>query len=118
MRQVPVESGKEIAGCFKQPAKKSLGGWNEQAHHRIGSRTPELIEGARRIGTFVVVIGPSKPINSLFLMRIGIDTGGTFTDFVVVRDGRIEVFKIFSTPREPETSLTGDGSRLELFLPA
>jgi len=38
-------------------------------------------------------------------MRIGIDTGGTFTDFVVVRDGRIEVFKIFSTPREPETAI-------------
>src|SRR5262245_3691769 len=38
-------------------------------------------------------------------MRIGIDTGGTFTDFVVVRDGRIEVFKKFSTPREPEAAI-------------
>jgi N-methylhydantoinase A len=38
-------------------------------------------------------------------MRIGVDTGGTFTDFVVVQDGRIEVFKRFSTPREPETAI-------------
>ena len=45
-------------------------------------------------------------------MRIGIDTGGTFTDFVVVRDGRIEVFKRFSTPRQPEAAILDglDGS--------
>jgi N-methylhydantoinase A/oxoprolinase/acetone carboxylase beta subunit len=35
-------------------------------------------------------------------MRIGIDTGGTFTDFVVAhRDGRIETFKIRSNPDSP-----------------
>jgi N-methylhydantoinase A len=38
-------------------------------------------------------------------MRIGVDTGGTFTDFVLVRGGRIEVFKKFSTPREPESAI-------------
>ena len=38
-------------------------------------------------------------------MRIGIDTGGTFTDFVVLRNGRVEVFKKFSTPREPEAAI-------------
>jgi N-methylhydantoinase A len=38
-------------------------------------------------------------------MRIGIDTGGTFTDFVVLRNGRLEVFKKFSTPREPEAAI-------------
>jgi len=37
--------------------------------------------------------------------RIGVDTGGTFTDFVVVRGGRIEVFKKFSTPASPESSI-------------
>src|SRR5262245_22409726 len=26
-------------------------------------------------------------------IRVGVDTGGTFTDFVVVRGGRIEIFK-------------------------
>ena len=35
-------------------------------------------------------------------MRIGIDTGGTFTDFVVLRDdGSIESFKLRSNPRSP-----------------
>ena len=35
-------------------------------------------------------------------MRIGIDTGGTFTDFVVVRDdGSLETFKLRSNPRDP-----------------
>jgi len=38
-------------------------------------------------------------------MRIGVDTGGTFTDFVLVRDGRIKVFKRFSTPRKPESAI-------------
>jgi len=34
-------------------------------------------------------------------MRIGIDSGGTFTDFVVERGGRIEVFKLRSNPTDP-----------------
>jgi len=32
---------------------------------------------------------------------IGIDTGGTFTDFVYVRSGRIHVLKVLSTPENP-----------------
>src|SRR5215467_9081393 len=35
-------------------------------------------------------------------MRIGIDAGGTFTDFVVLHDdGRLETFKLRSNPRSP-----------------
>src|SRR5271163_1340958 len=35
-------------------------------------------------------------------MRIGIDAGGTFTDFIVVQDGgAIETFKLRSNPRSP-----------------
>ncbi|MFN3323602.1 MAG: hydantoinase/oxoprolinase family protein [Bryobacteraceae bacterium] len=35
-------------------------------------------------------------------MRIGVDAGGTFTDFVVLhKDGRIESFKLRSNPRSP-----------------
>ena len=35
-------------------------------------------------------------------MRIGVDAGGTFTDFVALHDdGRIESFKLRSNPREP-----------------
>src|SRR6267143_1489177 len=35
-------------------------------------------------------------------MRIGIDAGGTFTDFIVARDdGSLETFKLRSNPRNP-----------------
>ena len=35
-------------------------------------------------------------------MRIGVDAGGTFTDFIAVHDdGRIETFKLRSTPHAP-----------------
>lgn len=35
-------------------------------------------------------------------MRIGVDTGGTFTDFIILRDdGAIETFKLRSNPRSP-----------------
>src|SRR5580704_12197917 len=35
-------------------------------------------------------------------MRIGVDTGGTFTDFVAIDDeGRVESFKLRSNPRDP-----------------
>src|SRR5207247_11064869 len=39
------------------------------------------------------------------IFRIGVDTGGTFTDFVVIRDGKIKVFKELSTPQEPEEAI-------------
>ncbi|MCH8285437.1 hydantoinase/oxoprolinase family protein, partial [candidate division KSB1 bacterium] len=39
---------------------------------------------------------------------IGIDTGGTFSDFVYIRNGKIRVLKILSTPKNPgEAILTG-----------
>jgi len=34
-------------------------------------------------------------------LRAAIDTGGTFTDCVFLRDGRLEVLKVFSTPSDP-----------------
>ncbi|MFM8392711.1 MAG: hydantoinase/oxoprolinase N-terminal domain-containing protein, partial [Acidobacteriota bacterium] len=38
-------------------------------------------------------------------MRIGVDTGGTFTDFVVLREGQRTTFKVPSTPDEPERAI-------------
>src|ERR1700761_4285771 len=41
-------------------------------------------------------------------MGIAIDTGGTFTDCVYLRDGRLIVLKVFSTPADPgEAVLNG-----------
>jgi N-methylhydantoinase A len=36
---------------------------------------------------------------------IGIDTGGTFTDFVVWEDGRVRIHKVLSTPDAPERAI-------------
>src|SRR5215471_7770552 len=55
------------------------------------------------------IFPPSVPGSSKmsrgFTFRIGVDTGGTFTDFVVIRDGRIEVFKELSTPQRPDDAI-------------
>ncbi|MBI4164318.1 MAG: hydantoinase/oxoprolinase family protein [Acidobacteria bacterium] len=34
-------------------------------------------------------------------MRIGVDTGGTFTDCVIFEGGEIRILKVFSTPQNP-----------------
>ena len=39
------------------------------------------------------------------LTRIGVDTGGTFTDFVFERDGRFTLFKLPSTPSDPSLAI-------------
>jgi N-methylhydantoinase A len=41
----------------------------------------------------------SKPI------RVGVDTGGTFTDFVFEQDGGIHLFKVPSTPVDPSLAI-------------
>src|ERR1043165_1355230 len=38
--------------------------------------------------------------------RVGIDTGGTFTDFVYERAGTVNVFKVASTPDDPSRAIT------------
>jgi N-methylhydantoinase A len=38
-------------------------------------------------------------------IRIGVDTGGTFTDFVFEEDGQIRLFKIPSTPSDPSLAI-------------
>lgn len=37
---------------------------------------------------------------------MGVDTGGTFTDFVYEAGGRLRVFKLASTPRDPSSAIT------------
>jgi N-methylhydantoinase A len=39
-------------------------------------------------------------------MRIAFDTGGTFTDCVFLRDARIQILKISSTPRDPAKAIS------------
>jgi N-methylhydantoinase A len=35
------------------------------------------------------------------ILRVAVDTGGTFTDCVFIADGRLKVLKVFSTPGDP-----------------
>ena len=38
-------------------------------------------------------------------VRVGVDTGGTFTDFVIWRDGRLSNRKVLSTPQNPSQAI-------------
>jgi N-methylhydantoinase A/oxoprolinase/acetone carboxylase beta subunit len=60
--------------------------------------------------------GPHRPPPGV---RVGVDTGGTFTDFVIWKDGRIFNKKILSTPGNPSLAiLEGLAEFLELPAPA
>lgn len=49
-------------------------------------------------------------------MRIllGIDTGGTFTDFVLYRNGQLKTHKVLSTPQAPEQAILQGLAELQL----
>lgn len=47
-------------------------------------------------------------------MRVGVDTGGTFTDFVFAVGGELRVFKIASTPDDPSRAITEGLKRISL----
>lgn len=53
-------------------------------------------------------------------MRAAIDTGGTFTDCVFLRDGELRVLKVFSTPNDPAQAVldavahTGAAGRIDV----
>src|SRR5574340_170211 len=38
-------------------------------------------------------------------MRIGVDTGGTFTDCVILEDSRIRILKVFTSPEDPAQNI-------------
>jgi N-methylhydantoinase A len=38
-------------------------------------------------------------------IRVGVDTGGTFTDFVCEANGRLQIFKLASTPADPSLAI-------------
>jgi N-methylhydantoinase A/oxoprolinase/acetone carboxylase beta subunit len=50
--------------------------------------------------------------------RIGVDTGGTFTDFVCLRGNRLVVHKCRSTPDDPSEAILEGTSRLSVEGPA
>src|SRR5215831_15010243 len=51
-------------------------------------------------------------MNHLF---IGIDTGGTFTDLVIFREGTLTVHKVLSTPDDPSRAIVQALTSLDLL---
>src|SRR5688572_16688998 len=49
-------------------------------------------------------------------IRIGVDTGGTFTDFVFVKNGQIQLFKVPSTPEDPSLAIKDGLTRIGVDL--
>lgn len=47
-------------------------------------------------------------------MILGVDTGGTFTDFVLLADGDIRIHKVLSTPAAPEQAIIAGIEQLGL----
>ena len=45
-------------------------------------------------------------------LRVGVDTGGTFTDFVFVKDGQVQLFKVPSTPEDPSLAIRDGLARI------
>jgi N-methylhydantoinase A/oxoprolinase/acetone carboxylase beta subunit len=46
-------------------------------------------------------------------LRVGVDTGGAFADFVVIRNGKIEAFKEHSTPKDPAQAILQGISKIK-----
>ena len=45
-------------------------------------------------------------------LRIGVDTGGTFTDCVIWAHGQVKILKVFSTPADASAAIVGGVSQL------
>src|SRR5205823_3503142 len=39
------------------------------------------------------------------VLRVAVDTGGTFTDCVWIEDGQVRMLKVFSTPADPAEAI-------------
>lgn len=39
------------------------------------------------------------------MLRVGVDTGGTFTDFALSQDGELRIHKVLSTPEDPTRAI-------------
>lgn len=48
----------------------------------------------------------AKSLRQSSSVRVGVDTGGTFTDFVFESNGRLEIFKLASTPLDASLAIS------------
>ncbi|MGI8655325.1 MAG: hydantoinase/oxoprolinase family protein [Pyrinomonadaceae bacterium] len=57
---------------------------------------------------------PTKRVKQRSSVRVGVDTGGTFTDFVYEESGRLHIFKLASTPADPSRAILEGLERIAL----
>ena len=50
--------------------------------------------------------------NSVRQVRVGVDTGGTFTDFVFESNGQLQIFKLASSPSDPARAIIAGLQRI------
>ncbi|MCA1778814.1 MAG: hydantoinase/oxoprolinase family protein, partial [Xanthomonadaceae bacterium] len=67
-----------------------------------------------RLGTLVRAAGFTRSARLQALTRVGVDTGGTFTDFVALIDGRLHTAKVLSTPDDPARAILDGLKKLGL----
>jgi N-methylhydantoinase A len=77
-------------------------------HTRIGAgavgRSRKAHENTQQAGTLnrlLLLRGAAAPVK----VRVGVDTGGTFTDFIFADEARIDLFKLPSTPCDPSAAI-------------
>jgi len=56
----------------------------------------------------------TKRVEQHSAVRVGVDTGGTFTDFVYEESGRLRIFKLASTPADPSRAILEGLERIAL----
>ena len=81
--------------------------WMEQCFLHRWRPVPRAIRhnvGRFAYGAMSNVADPKSRRNGRGV-RVGVDVGGTFTDFVVVTDSQFRVFKVPSTPNAPEQAV-------------
>jgi N-methylhydantoinase A len=66
------------------------------------------------LGTIAVFILVHQMANSETTRYLGVDTGGTFTDFVVIEGNRLRTYKCPSTPEHPERAILHGINALDL----
>src|SRR5262249_15312746 len=67
---------------------------------------------ARARASVRLVRAAGRPDRRRRPLMLGVDVGGTFTDVVSVRDGRVEVTKVPSDPRDPAAPVVEGARRL------
>src|SRR5438552_3466068 len=72
---------------------------------RIFKHLPGSVTHRERSRTSKRSFQNSSKMSRRSIFRIGVDAGGTFTDFIITQRGKIEMFKELSTPHRPEDAI-------------